>query len=200
LFDHTRHDNLPDMVRDFLKNAPDSFNLAGLSMGGYIAFEVMRQAPQKVKKLILLDSNARADRAPQIEIRETLIARAAKEDIRIIAGELIPYLIHPDRMVDKTLCDRILDMASDVGAKAFQRQQQALVSRPDSRGGLGNIACPTLIICGQQDVMTPPKVHREMADLIPGAIYHQIANCGHLSSMERPDEVNQLMKNFLTLE
>lgn len=197
IFDHTHHDNLPDMVSDFLTDAPDSFALAGLSMGGYIAFEIMRQAASRVEKLILLDTNARADREPQIEMRETLIDRAGKEDIRIIAQELIEYLIHADRVNDKELCDRILDMASDVGAKSFQKQQQALIARPDSREFLPTIKCPTMIICGEQDALTPPKVHQEMADLIPGATYHQIGDCGHLSTMERPEEINQLMREFL---
>ncbi len=85
LFDHMSHDNLPDMVADFLKDAPEKFNLAGLSMGGYIAFEMMRQAGDRVERLILLDSNARADRQPQIEMREQLIRRAGREDIRLIA-------------------------------------------------------------------------------------------------------------------
>lgn len=199
LFDHTLHDNLPDMVSAFLEDAPDSFNLAGLSMGGYIAFEMMRQAGGRVEKLILLDTNARADRPPQVEMREALIKRADTEDIRIIAKELTEYLIHADRMNEEELCNRILDMASNVGAHVFQRQQRALITRPDSRGFLPDIACPTLIICGGQDILTPPKVHQEMTDLIPGAIFHQIAHCGHLSTMERPEVVNELMRGFLEL-
>jgi len=197
LFDHTQHDNLPEMVRHFLLDSPDSFNLAGLSMGGYIAFELLRQAQDRVEKLIILDSNARADRQPQIDLREELITRAGTEDIRHIAQELTPYLIHPDRLVDEDLCERILDMASEVGAEAFQRQQQALISRRDSREFLPNITCPTLIICGAQDALTPPKVHLEMAGLIPHSHFHEIENCGHLSSMEKPMEVNRVMKTFL---
>lgn len=197
LFDHMSHDNLPGMVSSFLEDAPQTFILAGLSMGGYIAFEMMRQAPGRVEKLILLDTNARADRQPQIDMREELIRRAENEDIRAIAKELTDYLIHPDRMSDRDLCDRIIAMAEDVGAGAFQRQQRALISRPDSRHSLSAITCPTLIISGEQDVLTPPKVHQEMAGLIPGAVYHQIADCGHLSTMERPEAVNLLMKKFL---
>ncbi len=197
LFDHMEYDNLPDMVRGFLKDAPDRFMVAGLSMGGYIAFEIMKQASNRVEKLIILDSNARADRGPQIEMREVLIDRAGKEDIRTIAQELTEYLIHADRLKDQELCDRILDMATEVGAEAFQRQQQALISRPDSRTSLPEIICPTLIICGEQDALTPPKVHQEMADLIPNSQLYIIADCGHLSTMERPEEVNHLMREFL---
>lgn len=197
LFDHTLHDNLPDMVSAFLEDAPDSFTLAGLSMGGYIAFEVMRQAVGRVEKLILLDTNARADRRPQIDMRKSLIRRAENEDIRAIAGELTEYLIHPDRMADEELCDRIVAMAQDVGSEAFQRQQRALIARPDCRDFLPLITCPTLIISGEQDALTPPKVHEEMAGLIPDSSYHQLADCGHLSPMEQPDEVTRLMKDFL---
>lgn len=197
ILDHVSHDNLPDMVSAFLADAPDTFNLAGLSMGGYIAFEVLRQAPERVEKLILLDTNARADRAPQIEMREGLIARAATDDIRQIARELMEYLIHPDQLGNEALCERIIEMAADVGGEAFGMQQQALISRPDSRDFLPSISCPTLIICGEQDALTPPKVHQEMADLVPGAVLHQIADCGHLSTMERPEEINRLMRDFL---
>lgn len=199
LFDHSTHDNLPDMVRVFLKDAPDSFNLCGLSMGGYMAFEVMRQAGSRVAKLILLDTNARSDRAPQVAAREELIQRAEVGDIRQIAGELTEYLIHPDRLSDQELCDRIRDMAADIGAAGFIRQQKALIKRPDSRGALPDITCPTLIICGEQDLLTPPKVHHEMADLIPNSELHIIPGCGHLSTMECPDKVNKLMREFLEL-
>jgi len=197
IFDHTTHDSLPEMVADFLQDAPKSFSVAGLSMGGYISFELMRQAPARVEKLVLIDTNARADREEQAAARETLICRADSEDIREIARELTPFLIHPDRLKDEDLCGRIVDMAANVGAEAFQRQQRALVKRPDSRDLLPRIACPTLIICGAQDALTPPKVHQEMADLIPGAQFHQIDDCGHLSTMERPDQVTQLMTDFL---
>jgi len=197
LFDHTSHDNLPDMVGSFLSEAPRSFILAGLSMGGYIAFEILKQASERVARLILMDTNARADRQPQIEMREELIRRAETEDIRRIARELTPYLIHPDRLQDMDLCNRISDMAAEVGAEAFQRQQHALIRRPDSREFLPEISCPTLIICGAEDGLTPPKVHQEMANMIGGAQYHQIADCGHLSTMEHPNKVNQLMRDFM---
>jgi len=197
IFDHTRQDNLPDMVCDFLTDAPETFNLAGLSMGGYIAFEIMRQAAIRVKKLILLGTNARADRLSQVQMREALITRAGEEDIRSIAEELTEYLIHPSRLKDADLCERILDMASDVGAEGFKRQQHALIQRPDSRELLSGFTCPALIICGEEDILTPPKVHEEMVNLIAGSHYHPIANCGHLSSMECPEEVNELMRKFL---
>lgn len=197
IFDHTTHDSLPEMVAVFLADAPDSFSVAGLSMGGYISFELMRQAPARIEKLILIDTNARADRAEQAAAREELIRRADSGDIREIARELTPFLIHPDRLGDAELCGRIADMAADVGAEAFQRQQRALINRPDSRDLLPRIACPTLIICGAQDALTPPKVHQEMAGLIPGSRFHQIDDCGHLSTMERPDQVTQLMTDFL---
>lgn len=195
--DHTTHDNLPDMAADFLRDAPETFHLAGLSMGGYLAFEIIRQASARVESLMLLDTNARADRPAQVEGREELIRRVEVEDIQDIARELTPHLIHPDRLNDAELCARILDMAADVGAAGFQRQQRALINRPDSRADLPGITCPTLIICGMQDALTPPKVHQEMADLIPGAQLHQIDHCGHLSSMEQPGKVTTLMRKFL---
>jgi len=197
LFDHTQHDNMPDMVQSFLKDAPDSFNLAGLSMGGYISFEIIRQAGDRVEKLVLLDTNARAYRDPQIKMCEEQIKKAETEDIRVIQEDLLEFLIHPDHAGDQELCGRILDMATEIGTESFIMQQKALMNRPDSRDFLPKITCPTLIICGEQDSVTPPKVHEEMVGLLPDAQLHIIPHCGHLSTMEKPEIVNGLMRDFL---
>jgi len=197
LFDHASHDTIPAMVGAFLQDAPEKFNLAGLSLGGYIALEVMRQAGERVEKLILLDTNARADREPQIEVRRAAITQAETDGVQAFCKEITQHLIHPDRMADKDLGERILDMAEDIGLEGFKNQQLAMISRPDFRDFLPEITCPTLIICGQQDVMTPPKVHQEMADLIPGSQFNLIDNCGHLSTMEQPLMVSRLMRMFL---
>jgi len=195
--DHRSHDNLPEMVKALLEKAPETFTLAGLSMGGYIAFEVMRQAPQRVEKLILLDTNARADNSEQKRQRQQMMAADMEHEIAELIEERLSFLIRATCLSDQNLCRRIIHMAEDTGMQAYLRQQNAMLNRPDSRPGLKDISCPTLIICGEADMLTPPKVHHEMADLIAGSELHILKDCGHLSTMEKPAEVNRLMKDFL---
>lgn len=197
LVDHQSHDCIKDMVTAMLLDAPETFSLAGLSLGGYVAFEVMRQAPERVEKLILLDTNARADNEAQKIQRQQMIEQDANQTMVSLIQTRMHFLVHPDHLSDQNLCQRIEHMAEETGMAAYIRQQKAMLTRPDSRDGLKNINGPTLIICGDKDALTPPKVHQEMADLIAGAEFHIIKNCGHLSSMEKPDEVNRLMTDFL---
>ena len=112
---------------------------------------------------------------------------------------LLPLLIQPDRLDDKPLTETIMQMAERVGRDAFHKQQTAILNRPDSRPGLKDITCPVQIIGGRQDALTPPDITQEIADGIPGARYAIIENCGHLSPLERPDEVTALMRGWLFL-
>ena len=166
-------------------------------MGGYIAFEIMRQAPARVTKLALLDTNARADRPAQIEFRHIGIGMAQAMGVRAAQGNMLPQLIHRDALSDRNLCNRIIAMADGTGASAFERQQLAIIGRRDNRQYLAEIKCPTLIIVGEQDQLTPPKVAREMAEGIAGTRLEVIPHCGHLSTMERPDAVNALLREWL---
>jgi pimeloyl-ACP methyl ester carboxylesterase len=195
--DHTTADNLPDIARQILVNAPPRFALAGLSMGGYIAFEMLRQAPERITRLALLDSNARADRPDQMKLRHVLIGAARSIGVRSVQGMLLKFLVHPSRLDDRDLTARILLMADGVGVPAFIRQQQAILGRPDNRDFLKSIACPTVLIVGAEDALTPVKVHEEMAGLIAGAKLEVIPACGHLSTMERPEAVNAILARWL---
>jgi len=196
--DLTQDDSIAAMVRRLLAAAPPRFVLAGLSMGGYCALEVMRQAPERVERLALLDTGARADTPEQTSRRRGLIELAEKGEFKGVTPRLLPLFLHPDRLKDAKLVGEVTAMAERVGKDAFLRQQKAIMGRVDSRPSLGSIRCPTLMLCGRQDALTPPDLAEEIAAGIPGARLDLIDNCGHLSTMERPDAVNAELRQWLT--
>jgi len=194
----TRDDTIAGMAQRVLYCTDGTFSLAGLSMGGYVAMEVMRRAPERVERLALLDTGARADTEEQIIRRRDLIGLADRGGFKAVSPKLLPLFVHPDRLADKALVDAISKMADSVGKDAFLRQQQAIMHRPDSRPGLAAIACPTLVVCGREDVLTPPELSEEIAGLVPGADLVLIDDCGHLSTMERPDDVNAVLRSWMS--
>ena len=196
--DHTRSDTMAGVARDVLADAPfKEFALAGLSMGGYISLEIMRQAPRRVKRLALLDTAARADTPEQTKRRHDFIELAQRGKFLGITDTLMPLLVHPSRLADKPLTDAIRLMAKNVGKDGFIRQQQAIMSRTDSRPLLATIKCPALVLCGRQDQLTPLDRHEEMAAGIEGARLEIIEDCGHVSTMEKPGEVNRALRQWL---
>jgi pimeloyl-ACP methyl ester carboxylesterase len=195
--DLTRDNSMSAMAARVLAAAPSRFALAGLSMGGYVAQEIMRQAPERVERLALFDTNARADRPDQTARRRDFIALARRGRFKGVTKRLLPYLIHPDRMEDAALTSIVMGMAERVGREAFLRQEEAIMGRTDGLEDLRRIACPTLILCGAQDALTPPKVHREMADRIRYSVLVVIEKCGHLSTLERPEAVTAAMRDWL---
>jgi pimeloyl-ACP methyl ester carboxylesterase len=195
--DLTRDESLPAMARRVLAEAPSRFALAGLSMGGYLAQEVMRQAPERVTRLALLDTSARADTLERTALRRGLIELARKGEFKGITPRLLPQWIHPDRLHDQALTREIMAMTQRVGRDAYLRQMQAIMGRPDGRADLPRIAVPTLVLCGREDQSTPLALHEEIAALIPGATLVVVERCGHLSTMERPDEVSAALRRWL---
>jgi len=196
--DMTRDDTMAGMAQRVLDCTDGTFSLAGLSMGGYVAMEVMRRAPERVERLALLDTGARADTEEQTIRRKDLIGLADRGEFKAVSPKLLPLFVHPDRLADKAMVDAISKMADSVGKDAFLRQQQAIMHRPDSRPGLAAIACPTLVVCGREDVLTPPELSEEIAGLVPGADFVLIEGCGHLSTMERPDDVNAALRSWMS--
>lgn len=180
-------DSLGAMAERLLAEAPERFALAGLSMGGYVCFEVMRRAPDRVTRLALLDTQARADTPEAAQRRRDLMALAERGEFLGVAPRLLPLFLHPDRI--ERLGPVVTTMAAAVGKEAFLRQQRAILGRPDSRPLLASIRCPTLVLCGRQDQLTPPSLHEEMAAAIPEATLVVLPNCGHLAPLERPEAV-----------
>ncbi len=196
--DVTRDDSTAAMARAVLAAAPARFALAGLSMGGYVAHEIMRQAPERVLRLALLDTSARDDTPEQRSRRRGLIDLAELGRFKGVTPRLLPLLIHPDRQQDDALTSAVMDMAERVGKDAFLRQQRAILGRIDSRPHLAGYALPTLVLVGRQDALTPPAASEEMAALIPDADLVVIEDCGHLSTMERPEQATDALRAWLT--
>lgn len=195
--DITQSDRLDAIARDVLAKAPAQFALAGLSMGGYVALEIMRQAPERVLKLCLLDSSARPDTAEQASRRRLLLAMSKAGQFKGVTPRLLPMLISPSRLEDKDLTHIIMAMAERVGRDAFHNQQTAILNRIDSRPFLKDIHCPVQLIVGAEDTLTPPDIMREVKELIPGAHFNIIPSCGHLSALEKPENVTRLMQAWL---
>ncbi|CAK0775130.1 Alpha/beta hydrolase [Azospirillaceae bacterium] len=193
----TGHDSVGALAALVLAQAPETFALAGLSMGGYVAMEIMRRAPERVAKLALLNTTARPDSPEQLERRRGLIELARTGKFRGVTPRLLPLLIHPDRQKDEVLTLSVMSMAERVGQEAFTRQQTAIMGRPDSRPTLGSIRCPTLVLGGRQDALTPPEIVAEIAAGIPGARHVVIEDCGHLATVEQPQAVTAFMRDWL---
>jgi pimeloyl-ACP methyl ester carboxylesterase len=196
--DHTRDDSMGGIARRILSLAPPRFALVGLSMGGYVAFELVRQAPDRVLKLALLDTTARPDAPEQTEQRRRQIDMAQMGRFDGIAELLFPRFVAAARQGDRALRELVRTMAADTGAEAFVRQQTAIMSRIDSRPGLAAIGCPTLVLVGEQDTVTPPDRAAELAAAIPNARQLVVPDCGHLSTLEQPEAVTSALVSFLT--
>lgn len=196
--DFTRDDSIAGMASRLLDQAPDRFALAGLSMGGYVAQEVMRQAPERVTRLGLLDTMARLDTEIARQRRLDLMALAERGKFRGVTPKLLPLFIHSDRLTDEPLTTAVMEMAGRIGADVFLRQQTAVMGRVDGRDDLKRISCPTMVLCGRQDQLTPLEEHLKMAEAIPGADLVVLGHCGHLPTMERPDDTTAAMRAWLT--
>jgi len=196
--DHRRDETLAAIARRILDYAPKHFWLAGLSMGGYICLEIMRQAPERVTKLALLDTSARPEVPGQTERRKKLIALAEQNRLIEINDVLWPLLVHRSKLGNHALRAIIDQMALETGAEAFIRQQKAIIGRADSRPLLGMIKCPTIMIVGDSDELTPPTDAKEIVAGIPGACLEVISGCGHMSTMEQSEQVTKLLVDFFS--
>jgi pimeloyl-ACP methyl ester carboxylesterase len=194
---HGREESMGAIARSILASAPERFALIGLSMGGYVSLEIMRQAPARVVKLALLDTSARADTAEQTANRRLQIGLAQHTPIAELADALFPRLVHPRHRNDERLRDIVRVMAQETGAAGFVRQQTAIMGRPDSRPSLRGIRCPTLVLVGDGDELTPPEIAAEMAHEIAGSRLVIVSECGHASTLERPHEVTEALLQHL---
>ncbi len=194
--DHTRDDTMAAIASRVLSTAPPRFALAGHSMGGYVALEIVRRALDRVDRIALLDTSARADVPEQSERRRTLIKLATGGHFEEIADLQFQVMVHPARVVDDALRRRMRQMADDTGSEAFVRQQTAIMGRSDLRPSLAAIRCPALVLVGDRDEVTPLDRSVEMAEGIAAARLVVVPQCGHMSAMEQPAAVTQALVDW----
>lgn len=191
-------ETIPEIAAHILADAPPRFALAGISMGGYICFEILRQAPERVIRLALLDTTARPDTPEQTTQRRALIALSRKASFRTILAQMFTTLVHPSHRRNAHLRDIQTRMGLAVGIDGMARQQAAIIARADSRPDLPKITVPTLVLVGDKDPLTPPDRAEEMAAAIPGARLVIVPDCGHISTLEQPEAVNRTLIEWLS--
>lgn len=190
-------DNIPELSRRVLANAPPEFAIVGLSMGGILAFELWRQSPERITHMALMDTSPHADAPDRRTIRINQIARVLEGKLREVATEeLKPLYLAKKHRDDSALLDTLLQMAIDLGPEVFTQQSLALKDRPDSVATLARITCPTTIICGREDSLCPVEFHELMASTIPGARLVILDDCGHMATLEQPDSVNRELQEL----
>lgn len=190
-------DSIENFAQQVLDTAPLKFSLVGLSMGGYVAFEIMRRAPLRVERLALLDTSAQADTPERTAQRYVDMKAADEMGLENFAKTLPPRWMHPKQAAEEKFRREIVEMVLSVGHLAQKQQQNALMHRADSVNSLAAITCPTLVLCGREDMATPLEMHEEMAQRIPDSHLVIIEQCGHLSTMEQPAHVNQALQKWL---
>jgi pimeloyl-ACP methyl ester carboxylesterase len=195
--DVSRPDTMQDMAAEVLANAPESFAIAGFSMGGYVALEVIRQAPHRVTRLALIESGARADYPEQTANRKASIADCRAGRYAAVIETMLPALLHPTRLT-QPLADQVRAMAGRVGSECFVRRQLAIISRTDARDLLRAATIPVRIICGRVDRLTPPaRSSQEVAEMTPDARLSIVEDCGHMLPLEYPQAATALMRDWM---
>lgn len=194
---HIRDDSIAAIARRILSEAPPRFALAGHSMGGYIAFEIMRQAADRVTKLALINTQARPDTPEATARRRAQMERARRGELRAVREESFPELVHPSRRDDAEILRLVHAQDEDIGVEAYLRQQTAIIARVDSRPTLGTITCPTLVLTGDADNTIPNSLSKEMADCIAGARLVILDRCGHLPQPEQPEATTRALVEWL---
>ncbi len=191
------HDSISALAAAVLASAPPRFALAGLSMGGIVAMEIVRQAPERVLRLALMDTNPQAEAEERQRLREPQIEK-------VVAGGLIEVMrdeLKPNYLVDgprkPAILDLCMQMALALGVEVFVRQSRALQQRPDQQETLRGMTLPTLLLCGAQDQLCPPERHELMHDLIPGSSLEIIDGAGHMPTLEQPETTTVALRRWM---
>lgn len=195
--DLTGADTISELARGAIERMPPGrFAVAGLSMGGYVALEIARQAPARLAAIALLNTNARADSPESTENRRRLMALADR-DFAAVNAALVPRLLHPEHPRRAELVALLDAMAAAVGPEAFKRQQRAIIGRIDSRPHLAAIRAPAMVLAARDDAIMPMETSEEMANGIPGATLEIVERCGHVSALEQPEEVSARLRAWM---
>ena len=196
-------DSLTAMAEHVLRIAPERFWLAGHSMGGRVAFEVYRQAPERVQGIAVLNTGTgpRPEGEPgdkEERGRRALLDVARKQGMHAMAMQWLPPMMHPQRMADTPLVETIVQMLQRKKPDIFERQMNALLNRPDARPVLPTIRCPALFLSGREDSWSPPEAHAAMAAAVPGSRLVIVPDSGHMAPMEQPEAVSAALREWIT--
>jgi pimeloyl-ACP methyl ester carboxylesterase len=189
-------DSIVQMARIVLDAAPQRFALAGFSMGGYIALEMLRQAPARITRLALLDTSARADTSQKAEWRQKVIGMCERGEYPAVIEGMMPLLLHATQQSGQ-LPNLVREMAGRVSAETYVRRQKAIASRQDSRDLLKSFTRPVRSICGREDGMSTLEEHVEIAELAQHGRFSMIEECGHMTILERPQAATALLRDWL---
>ena len=192
------HDSIGAMADSVLKAAPERFALAGFSMGGYVSFEILRRAPERVTHLALMDTQATPDTPEATARRKGFIEQTKLGRFHGVQPSLLPQIVHREHLDDQSIIQPILEMAAEVGADGFCRSQTAMIARADSRPLLVHVKQPTLVLVGRQDIATPLVRAQEMAADISHSQLVVLDKCGHMAPLEKPAEVSAALRRWLT--
>jgi esterase/lipase len=177
---------------------PGPFALAGLSLGGMISSEIMQICPERVTRLAMLDTGARGRSEAEQAVRRSRIRLAEEGHFELVLGLQLSRFIPAYRLPDKKLVDEILAMCTEIGVEIYKRQETMAVNRIDRRADLAKVKCPTIVVCGRDDAATPLVLSEEIAASIKGSELIVVENCGHLVTMEKPEETNAILRKWLT--
>ena len=191
-------DDLGDMAAAALATLDGRVDVFGHSMGGRVAFEVWRQAPERVASLVVLDTGAHPAEPDEQTGRQRMLDIAANAGMEALADAWLPRMVHPDRRSDVAFMQPLRDMVMRAGPAQHARHIRALLHRPDATSLLGTITVPTLVVVGRHDEWSPVEQHERIAASIPGGRLEVIEDSGHMVTLERPDAVSTLLADWLT--
>jgi pimeloyl-ACP methyl ester carboxylesterase len=176
---------------------PGKFALAGLSLGGMLAVEIMQVAADRVTRLALLDTSMRSQNETERAVRRARIRLAGEGHFELVLGLQMSRFLPAYRLPDKKLVDEVMAMCGEIGGEIYKRQEELAATRADRRPDLPRIKCPTIVVCGRDDAATPLFLSEEMAEAIPAAALVVVEQCGHLVTMEKPEETNMILSTWL---
>ena len=201
VIDVSQQDTLGGVAQFILEQVDGQFAVAGLSYGGIVAFELWRQAPERILKMALLNTNPYAVNEEKRAIQQRFVGMAHLGNFREVTTDFLKdVMLHPDHQKDMVLRQKVLAMAESIGINGFVNEVKAQLARPDSTSDLPTITCPTLVLTGQEDVFCPVHVHEAMAAAIPNSHLVIVEHCGHLSTMEQPEFVTNALRDWMCTE
>ncbi|MGQ9367865.1 alpha/beta fold hydrolase [Azospirillum sp. ST 5-10] len=191
------YESIPAMAASVLDRVPGPFALAGHSMGGRVALEVVRRAPDRVERLALLDTGVHPRKPGEEAARQALVDLAHAEGMEALARRWLPPMVHPDRVAEPDLMGPLTAMVCRATPAVFAGQVRALLDRPDASAQLAAIRCPTALVVGRQDGWSPVAQHEPIAAAIAGATLTVVEDCGHMATVERPEAVTEALRGWL---